>query len=300
MFHGNKMILRIHSSTMFMIIIILSFLPFFTDAENEFIARKGSYSFPFLSKKLSKFSMKPFSSVSKESESDCSQLIAAQYDRYQEEFATDSKQHVEDPFFQFQMRFRKALPLLRQTGPIVIAVIFAILSFRNLGIANLMKDVNSQLIVSTSITRFITNFTSITLFLCNIIGLIGNIIIPSKFKNYSKLLFVGNLFREIVGLILNMIIIGWITFILNTTTTMVDSYTREVHIGMFVGNLFWSMMLYSLLRTRWITEVTPAFNPNSPVFQPPHQQKQQQNQPRISLSSSSSPSSRSRKSKKKN
>ncbi len=133
--------------------------------------------------------------------------------------------------------FRNLLPLLQQSNPLSVSILFSMLIWR-LYVADAFLENN--------VGGFITlarGCTSILL-AANILGLGATIMHPLAAKNYLKLILALNIIRE------------WMSTIINVKHCFYGSYLqRDVSLGRLIMN-FWILGLcYSYRNSRWVPKI---------------------------------------------
>ncbi len=133
---------------------------------------------------------------------------------------------------------RNLLPLLRQSNPLSLSILFSMLIWR-LYVAYdfLGKNVGGFITVARGCTSI--------LLAANILGLGATIMFPVAAKNYLKLILALNIIRE------------WMSTIINMKNCFYGRYLqRDVSLGRLIMN-FWVLGLcYSYRNSRWVPKIT--------------------------------------------
>ena len=135
-------------------------------------------------------------------------------------------------------------PLARKVNSMSIGILFMLLVWRNLSVYELADQFVSKRM------RLLTLPPLVAILLSNLLGFLMNVMRPHGFKNLLKLILATNISRECVELVYNVAMVF--------SRSRYSSIPRDVYVGRFFMNVWWTAFCLSFSRSRWVAGSPPT------------------------------------------
>ena len=129
-------------------------------------------------------------------------------------------------------------PLARKVNSVSVGLLFMLLVWRNLSVYELADQFVSKRM------RLLTLPPLVVILLSNLLGFLMNVMRPHGFKNLLKLILAANTSRESVELVYNVAMVF--------SRSRYSSIPRDVYVGRFFMNVWWTAFCLSFSRSRWV------------------------------------------------